>query len=112
MVVEEPSVIAAASNAARMIRGGGGFKAEMLESLMTTQVQLFDVPDPEAARVRLVEAEKELLELASRSVASLVKRGGGPRAMEVRDLGERCVVVHVHVDCKDAMGANLVNTVA
>ncbi len=58
MVVEEPSVVAAASNAARMVRGSGGFEAEMLESLMTTQVQLFDVPDPEGARVRLVEAEK------------------------------------------------------
>jgi hydroxymethylglutaryl-CoA reductase len=57
MVVEEPSVIAAASNAARMVRGSGGFQAEMLESLMTTQVQLFDVPDPEGARVRLVEAQ-------------------------------------------------------
>lgn len=112
MVVEEPSVIAAASNAARMIRGGGGFKAEMLESLMTTQVQLFDVPDPEAARVRLVEAEKELLEIGARSVPNLCGRGGGPRSIEVRDLGDRCVVVHVHVDCKDAMGANLVNSIA
>jgi hydroxymethylglutaryl-CoA reductase len=112
MVVEEPSVIAAASNAARMIRGGGGFQASMLESLMTTQVQLFDVPDPEAARVRLVEAEKELLELGARSVPNLCGRGGGPRSIEVRDLGDRCVVVHVHVDCKDAMGANLVNSIA
>jgi hydroxymethylglutaryl-CoA reductase len=112
MVVEEPSVIAAASNAARMIRGGGGFQASMLESLMTTQVQLFDVPDPEAARVRLVEAEKELLELGARSVPNLCGRGGGPRSIEVRDLGDHCVVVHVHVDCKDAMGANLVNSIA
>jgi hydroxymethylglutaryl-CoA reductase len=112
MVVEEPSVIAAASNAARMIRGSGGFQAEMLESLMTTQVQLFDVPDPEGARVRLVAAEAELLELGARSVPNLLARGGGPRALEVRDLGDRCVVVHVHVDCRDAMGANLVNTIA
>ena len=112
MVVEEPSVIAAASNAARMIRGGGGFQAEMLETLMTTQVQLFDVPDPEAARVRLVEAEKELLEIGARSVPNLCARGGGPRSIEVRDLGSQCVVVHVHVDCKDAMGANLVNSIA
>jgi hydroxymethylglutaryl-CoA reductase len=112
MVVEEPSVIAAASNAARMIRGGGGFQAEMLESLMTTQVQLFDVPDPEAARVRLIEAEKELLEIGARAVPNLCGRGGGPRSIEVRDLGDRCVVVHVHVDCKDAMGANLVNSIA
>ena len=112
MVVEEPSVIAAASNAARMVRLGGGFQAEMLESLMTTQIQLFDVPDPEAARLRLLAAEKELLELGARSVPNLLERGGGPRSLEVRDLGERCVVVHVHVDCCNAMGANLVNTIA
>jgi hydroxymethylglutaryl-CoA reductase len=112
MVVEEPSVVAAASNAARMVRGSGGFEAEMLENLMTTQIQLFDVPDPEGARVRLVEAEPELLELGAGSVSNLLARGGGPRSMEVRDLGEGCVVIHVHVDCKDAMGANLVNSIA
>src|SRR5882672_1694032 len=112
MVVEEPSVVAAASNAARMVRGSGGFEAEMLESLMTTQIQLFDVPDPEGARVRLVEAEKELLALGAASVSNLIARGGGPRSIEVRDLGEGCVVVHVHVDCRDAMGANLVNSIA
>jgi hydroxymethylglutaryl-CoA reductase len=112
MVVEEPSVVAAASNAARMVRASGGFEAEMLESLMTTQIQLFDVPDPEGARVRLVEAEKELLALGEASVANLIARGGGPRSMEVRDIGEGCVVIHVHVDCRDAMGANLVNSIA
>jgi hydroxymethylglutaryl-CoA reductase len=112
MVVEEPSVIAAASNAARMVRGSGGFQAEMLESLMTKQIQLFDVPDPEGARLRLVEAEPELLKLGANAVGNLLARGGGPRSMEVRDLGERCVVIHVHVDCKDAMGANLVNAIA
>jgi hydroxymethylglutaryl-CoA reductase len=112
MVVEEPSVVAAASNAARMVRGSGGFEAAMLENLMTTQIQLFDVPDPEGARVRLVEAEAELLAIGASSVANLLARGGGPRSMEVRDLGEGCVVVHVHVDCRDAMGANLVNSIA
>jgi len=112
MVVEEPSVIAAASNAARMVRASGGFEAEMLESLMTTQIQLFDVPDPEGARVRLVEAERELLDIGAQSVPNLLARGGGPRSLEVRDLGEQVVVIHVHVDCKDAMGANLVNTIA
>jgi hydroxymethylglutaryl-CoA reductase len=112
MVVEEPSVIAAASNAARMVRGSGGFHAEMVESLMTTQVQLFDVPDPEGARVRLVEAQEELLAIAAASVPNLVTRGGGPRSLEVRDLGNYMVIVHIHVDCQDAMGANLVNTIA
>jgi hydroxymethylglutaryl-CoA reductase len=112
MVVEEPSVIAAASNAARMVRGSGGFHAEMLEHLMTTQVQLFDVPDPEGARVRLVQAEKKLLQIAAEAVPNLIARGGGPRSVEVRDIGDGCVVVHIHVDCRDAMGANLVNNIA
>ncbi len=112
MVVEEPSVIAAASNAARMVRASGGFHAEMLENLMTTQVQLFDVPDPEGARVRLVAAETELLDLGARAVGNLIARGGGPRSIEVRDLGDGTVVIHVHVDCRDAMGANLVNGIA
>src|SRR5260221_1843198 len=112
MVVEEPSVVAAASNASRMVRGSGGFRAEMLEGLMTAQIQLFDVPDPEGARVRLVEAEPELLQLGADSVSNLGARGGGARSIEVRDLGEGCVVLHVHVDCRDAMGANLVNCIA
>src|SRR6185369_1198797 len=81
MVVEEPSVIAAASNASRMVRGSGGFHAEMLEHLMTTQVQLFDVPDPEGARVRLVQAEKKLLAVAAEAVPNLIARGGGPRSL-------------------------------
>jgi hydroxymethylglutaryl-CoA reductase len=112
MVVEEPSVIAAASNAARMVRASGGFHAEVTEALMIGQVQLFDVPDPAAAIARLEAAATELIELGRSAVPSLLEYGGGPRAIEVRDLGERCIVVHVLVDCRDAMGANLVNTIA
>jgi hydroxymethylglutaryl-CoA reductase len=112
MVVEEPSVIAAASNAARMVRASGGFSAEIVESLMTGQIQLFDVPDAPAAVTRLENASEELLALAAETVPGLTSRGGGPRAVEVRDLGQRTVVVHVLVDCCDAMGANQVNTIA
>jgi hydroxymethylglutaryl-CoA reductase len=112
MVVEEPSVIAAASNAARMVRNSGGFHASMVESLMTAQVQLHDVVDEDAAAARLREASTEILHLATLAVPNLIARGGGPRSLEVRSLGEGFVVLHVHVDCKDAMGANLVNTVA
>jgi hydroxymethylglutaryl-CoA reductase len=112
MVVEEPSVIAAASNAARMVRAGGGFSAEMIEELMTSQVQLFDVLHPGRALERLEAASDELLEIGASAVPGLVSRGGGPRAIEVRDLGARCIVVHVLVDCLDAMGANLVNSIA
>jgi hydroxymethylglutaryl-CoA reductase len=112
MVVEEPSVIAAASNAARMVRESGGFSAEVLESQMIGQVQLVDVQDPEAAVDRLEAASTELLELAARAVPGLVQRGGGPRSIEVRELGQGMIVLHVLVDCCDAMGANLVNTIA
>ncbi len=111
MVVEEPSVIAAASNAARMARHAGGFRAEVVESLMIGQVQITDVEHPSAAVERLEAAAGRLLELATKSVPNLIARGGGPRAIDVRDLGQKCIVLHVLVDCRDAMGANLVNTI-
>ncbi len=112
MVVEEPSVVAAASNAARMVREGGGFRAEYDEPVMIAQVQLWDVADPVAARARVEEATPTLLALADAAVGGLVARGGGGRGVEVRDLGDGLMVVHILVDCRDAMGANLVNTVA
>ena len=112
MVVEEPSVVAAASNAAKIIRSGGGFEAEADPPLMIAQVQLDGVPDPEAGRAALLAARAELLERADLSVPNLVERGGGARDIEVRDLGDGWLVLHVIVDCRDAMGANLVNTVA
>src|SRR5687767_3438385 len=112
MVVEEPSVIAAASNAARMVRASGGFHAEMLDSLMTAQVELRDVPKPAAALERLQAEAPRLLELGRAAVPNLMSRGGGPRELEVRDLGRGCLVLHIYVDCCDAMGANLANTIA
>jgi len=112
MVVEEPSVVAAASNAAKMIREGGGFEAEADAPIMIAQVQLDHVPDATAAEAALHAHEAELLALADAAVPGLVKRGGGARSLEVRDLGEGMLVCHFLVDCRDAMGANLVNTVA
>ena len=115
MVVEEPSVVAAASNAAKMIRSGGGFHAEVDAPLMISQIQLTNVEDTAIAAQLLRLSEKEILALADRAIPGLVARGGGARSMEVRVLGEaadRMMVVHVIVDCRDAMGANLVNTVA
>jgi len=112
MVVEEPSVIAATSNAARMVRHTGGFRAQISEALMTAQIQLTEVSDPLAAAERLRAREPELLALAAAAVSGLVARGGGPRSLEVRDLGGGMLVVHVYLDCRDAMGANLANTVA
>jgi hydroxymethylglutaryl-CoA reductase len=111
MVVEEPSVIAAASNAARLVRAGGGFSAEADEPVMTAQIEVLEIGDGEAAKARLEAATGELLALAQAALPRLVDRGGGARALEVRTLPGR-VILHVHVDCRDAMGANMVNTVA
>ncbi len=112
MVVEEPSVIAAASNAARMVRHAGGFTAEMTEALMISQIELRGLADPDLAVRRLETESEHLLVVARSAVPSLVERGGGPRSIELRKLEGGRVVVHVLVDCKDAMGANLVNSIA
>jgi hydroxymethylglutaryl-CoA reductase len=112
MVVEEPSVVAAASNAARMVREGGGFSAEADEPIMIGQVQFDEVPDLALACLRIRQHAEELIALGNRAVPGLLRRGGGVRSLEARDLGDGMLVVHLHVDCRDAMGANLVNTVA
>jgi hydroxymethylglutaryl-CoA reductase len=112
MAVEEPSVIAAASHAAKRVRAGGGFVAEATDPIMCAQIEVHDVRDPAAAIARVVEARAELLASADSAVPNIVERGGGARDLEVRDLGGGFVVTHVFVDVRDAMGANLVNTVA
>jgi hydroxymethylglutaryl-CoA reductase len=112
MVVEEPSVVAAASNAARMVREGGGFTAEADDPIMIAQVQLDDVRDGARASQRILQCSAELIALGNAAVRGLVARGGGVRGVEPRDLGDGLFVVHLYVDCRDAMGANLVNTVA
>jgi hydroxymethylglutaryl-CoA reductase len=112
MVVEEPSVIAAASNAAKMVRAGDGFVAEVDPPIMTCQVQLYDVSQLEAGAERLLAEKDTLLAVANRAVSGLTDRGGGARDLEVRTLAPDMLVVHIYVDCRDAMGANLVNNVA
>jgi hydroxymethylglutaryl-CoA reductase len=118
MCVEEPSVIAAASNAARMIREGGGFQAESDEPIMIAQVQLCEVPDTARAEVMIREHQREILARCAESSPSLIGHGGGPRGLEVRTLEASqpgrpgMMAVHLLVDVRDAMGANLVNTMA
>ena len=115
MCVEEASVVAAASNAAKMIREGGGFAAHSDPPWMIAQVQLCRANSgtPAEAVLALVGAsEAELLALADTAHPRLVGRGGGARQVESRRLDADMVVVHVLVDCQDAMGANLINTVA
>lgn len=111
MVVEEPSVIAAASNAARIIRAGGGFHAECPESLMTGQIELREIAHLDHARARLAEGESALMRRAAEVVPGLVARGGGPRSICCRGLDDSTLVVEIAIDCRDAMGANLVNSV-
>jgi hydroxymethylglutaryl-CoA reductase len=116
MVTEEPSVIAAASNAARLARGGGGFQADCDPPCMIAQVQLVDVPDPEGACARLRAAEQGILAAIDAAAPGMARRGGGGRAVEARvvhaPLGTTFVVVHLLVEVGDAMGANAVNTIA
>lgn len=115
MVVEEPSVVAAASNAAKMVRAGGGFRVDVDAPVMISQVQLIHVKDRAAATRAILAAKQEILALADAAVPGLVARGGGARDLEVRALGEvadEMIVAHILVDCRDAMGANLINTVA
>jgi hydroxymethylglutaryl-CoA reductase len=112
MVIEEPSVVAAASNAAKLVREGAGFIAEADPPLMIAQVQLREVRDVRAAAARVESDSEAILRLANAALGGLVARGGGARGIEARVLAEDVVVVHVIIDCKDAMGANLVNTVA
>ena len=112
MAVEEPSVIAAASNAARMARAGTGFLAQADPPIMTGQVEILD-PSP-GARERLENSVDEIVRIADAVQPELVSLGGGMRTMAVRcDVGEPGrLVVHLYVDCRDAMGANMVNTMA
>ena len=115
MATEEPSVVAAASNMASIARLHGGFHTSADLPIMVSQVQVVGAPDPRGARMRLYEAETELLALANDQDPLLVKLGGGARSIEVRivEASEAVyVVLHLHVDVRDAMGANAVNTMA
>ena len=118
MVIEEPSVIAAASNAAKMVRAGGGFATRVTDQIMIGQVELLDVTDADAA-ISAIESEQESILKESRElVPGLVSRGGGPVGLEVRQLTplpddrHTSLAVHLLVDVCDAMGANMVNTIA
>ncbi|MCS7146513.1 MAG: hydroxymethylglutaryl-CoA reductase, degradative [Nitrososphaerota archaeon] len=115
MAIEESSVVAAASNAARMAREGGGVFAVSTESLMIGQVQILGVKDPYRAKFEILRNKQEVLELANERDPVLVGVGGGAKDIEVNVVNSKVgpmVVVHLIVDVKDAMGANAVNTMA
>ncbi|MBJ6765499.1 hydroxymethylglutaryl-CoA reductase, degradative [Myxococcaceae bacterium JPH2] len=119
MAVEEPSVVAAVSFAAKVVRQAGGFTAEADDSTMIAQVQLTRYGSAEVARSRVLAAREPLLALANSFHPSLQRRGGGARDVQVRILpapegpqGEPLFIVHLLVDTQEAMGANLINTMA
>ena len=115
MVVEEPSIVAAVSGAARLFRKSGGFAAHCEESLLAGQVHVTGVADTARALRRLEAQEQVLLDAANAVHPRLSKRGGGVRDLEFRVLelpdGSPLIAVHLMVDTVDAMGANLVNTI-
>jgi len=114
MAIEEPSVIAACSHAAKIVRECNGFTASADDSIMIGQVQVMDVHDLDEAAANIITASDEIIALANSSVPSMVQRGGGAKDIEVRLFRKSRVgamlVLHLHFDTRDAMGANLVNT--
>jgi len=115
MAIEEPSVVAAASNAARMTREHGGFTATDTGPNMIAQIQVVDVLNPEDAKTKIMEAKEDLLAFANEQDPILVRFGGGARDLRVRIFDSKVgvmLVTELIVDTRDAMGANAVNTMA
>ncbi|MBN1123141.1 MAG: hydroxymethylglutaryl-CoA reductase, degradative [Anaerolineae bacterium] len=114
MAVEEPSVVAAASHIAKLVRSNGGFKASATPPEMIGQIQILDLVDLPAAKQAILDNKSDLLAAAAQTDPFLVSIGGGPRDIEVRILDDTAagpmLIVHLIVDCRDAMGANTVNT--
>jgi len=113
MAIEEPSVIAAASNAAKMSRRKGGFHATSTDPVMIGQIQIVGVQDAHRARFEILAHKAEILKHANEQDPVLVSLGGGARDLEVRIIDTflgKMVIAELLVDCRDAMGANAVNT--
>jgi len=115
MAVEEPSIVAAVSSAAKTVRAAGGFTVHSNDPLLIGQIQVVDIPDMEEARARIQESSAEIIEQANSLHPNMVARGGGAREIEVRrhppaSGTPEMLIVHLVVDTRDAMGANLVNS--
>jgi len=115
MAIEEPSVVAAASNAAKMVRKGGGFHTSSTPPIMIGQIQAVGMKDADAAKLRVLKAKGEILKKANEQDPVLASVGGGAIDLDARvihtSLGAM-LITELHVDCRDAMGANAVNTMA
>lgn len=115
MVVEEPSIVAAVSSAAKVVQKAGGFSAESDDPVLIGQIQLIDVEQPSQVKQTITDNKKEVLNLANGLHPNMVKRGGGAVDLEVhihhqQQNSGNMLVVHLLVDTRDAMGANLVNS--
>ncbi len=115
MAIEEPSVVAAASYAAKMARTKGGFFTSSTDPIMIGQIQTVDVNDPYGAKMAILGAKHEILKKANEQDPLLVSVGGGAKDLDVKVIDANTgpmVITELHVDCRDAMGANAVNTMA
>jgi hydroxymethylglutaryl-CoA reductase len=115
MTIEEPSVVAAASYAAKMARAGGGFHTSSTPPVMIGQIQVMNIADPNEAKQHVLAAKQEILEVANAQDPILTSVGGGAKDLEAKVINTMVgpmVIVELHVDCRDAMGANAVNTMA
>jgi hydroxymethylglutaryl-CoA reductase len=115
IAIEEPSVVAAATYGAKMARTKGGFFTSSTDPVMIGQIQVVNVKDPFAAKMKILSARKEILEKANDQDSMLVSLGGGAKDLSVKVLDTKSgpmVIAELHVDCRDAMGANAVNTMA
>jgi hydroxymethylglutaryl-CoA reductase len=115
MATEEPSVIAAASYAAKMIRDGGGFNTSSTSPIMIGQIQVVKIKDAQIAKKQVLGAKVEILKKANDQDPVLNSFGGGAKDLDARVIETtmgQMLIVHLFVDCRDAMGANAVNTMA
>jgi len=115
MAIEEPSVVAAASHAAKIARAMGGFKTSSTEPIMIGQIQLIKCPSPRNAEKQILASKQDILNKANQQDPTLVSKGGGAKDLRVRilpSIAGTMVIAELLVDCRDAMGANVVNTMA
>jgi hydroxymethylglutaryl-CoA reductase len=115
MAIEEPSVVAAASYAAKMVREGGGFRTSSTAPVMIGQVQVVDLADPDAAKQRVLASKAAILQKANEQDPVLASVGGGAKDLDAKIIQTTVgpmLITELHVDCRDAMGANAVNTMA
>jgi hydroxymethylglutaryl-CoA reductase len=113
MAIEEPSVVAAASYAAKMVQDGGGFHTSSTPPVMIGQIQVVGIKDSDAAKLRILKAKEEILKKANDQDPVLASVGGGAKDLDAKVIHTSqgtMLIVELHVDCRDAMGANAVNT--